>query len=65
MCVELCFVGQDLLTHELRGSLTEQALLIAEVIAREEKVRIQGPNQERSATRHFLYRRHGSSRLIR
>jgi hypothetical protein len=36
--------------------LTEQSLLIAEIVAREQKIRIQGTDQEHSATRHISYR---------
>jgi hypothetical protein len=62
MRVELRFVRQDLFAHEFGSRLTEQSLLISEVVTREQEIRIQRSDQERSATRHVSYRCcHGSS----
>ncbi len=41
MRVKAGFVGQDLLSHELGGSLAEQPLLIAQILPREQEIRVQ------------------------
>ena len=59
--VEAGLVGKHLVAHELRGGPPEQPLLVAQVLGREQVIRVQRTYQERSAARHFQHECHSSS----
>ena len=61
--VEAGLVGKHLVAHELRGGPAEQPLLVGQVLGREQVIRVQRTDQERSAARHFQYGCHSSSGL--
>ena len=61
--VEAGFVGKHLVAHELGGGPAEQPLLVAQVLGREQVIRGQRTDQERSAARHFQYGCHDASGL--
>ena len=56
-------MGKHLVAHELGGGPAEQPLFVAQVLGREQVIRVQRTYQERSAARHFQYRCHAASGL--
>src|SRR5262245_65260666 len=55
MCVEARLVGQHLVAQELRRGPAEQTLFVGQILAREELIRIQRPDQECAASAHLLF----------
>ena len=58
MRVEARFVGNDFVLHELGRRLSEQPLLVGQLVAREHVVGDQRPGEKRPATHAVLNLRH-------